>query len=99
MCMSDPMPETRTSMVLLRLSSTKPRGTLKTPPSSIQVNSGAETDDRAKTKQLQMKLPRTAATEIKLLSALNRSANKVITVAEMSGSSNAYHGSMLFMSI
>src|SRR5438034_9954053 len=99
MCMSDPMPETRTSIVLLSLSSTKPRGTLKTPPRSIQVDSGTETDGCVKIKQLQTKLPSTAAIETKLLRALNRSVNKVMAAAETSGSSNAYHRSMLFMSI
>jgi hypothetical protein len=33
---------------------------------------------------------------MKLLSALNLSANKVIAIAEPSGRSNMYHGSMLF---
>jgi hypothetical protein len=49
-----------------------------------------------KTNQLQIKLPRTAATEMKLLSALNRSVNKVMAIAEPSGRSNRYHGSMVF---
>src|SRR6266581_6576879 len=94
--MSDPTPETRTSIVLLRLSNTNPNGTLKTPLISIHVDAGAEILDCVKTSQLQTKLPRTAATEMKLFSALNRSANKVMAIAEPSGRSNTYHGSMVF---
>src|SRR6266404_4427559 len=97
--MSDPTPETRTSIVLLRLSNTNPSGTLKTPLISIHVDADAEILDCMKTNQLQTKLPRTAATEMKLLSALNRSVNKVMAIAEPSGRSNTHHGSMLFTSI
>jgi len=52
-----------------------------------------------KIKQPQTKLPRTAVTEMKVLRALNRSVNKVMAIAEPSGRSNTYHGSMLFTSI
>ena len=97
--MSDPTPETRTSIVLLRLSNTKPNGTLKTPTKSIQLNSRAEIPCRVKIKQLQTKLPRTAPIEMKLLSALDRSVNNVIAIAETTGRSNEHHGSKLFMSI
>jgi len=55
--------------------------------------------DWLKIKQLQTKLPITAAIERKLLSAFDLRVNKVIAIAEASGSSNAYHGSMLFTSI
>src|SRR6266404_5490620 len=96
--MSDPTPETRTSIVLLRLSNTRPSGTWKTPLMSIQVNAGAEVFDEMKIKQLQPKLPSTAATDRKLLSALNRRVNNVIAIAETSGRSNVHHGSKLFMS-
>ena len=67
------------------------------PPKSIQMNSGAEMFDCAKIRQLQTKLIRTVATEIKLLKVFDRRVNKVIAIAEPSGRSNAYHGSMLFM--
>src|SRR5438094_10371433 len=97
--MSDPTPETRTSIVLLRLSNTKPNGTLNTPTKSIQLNSRAEIPCRVKIKQLQKKLPRTAPIEIKLLSALDRSVNNVIAIAETSGRSNEHHGSKLLISI
>ena len=99
MCIRDPIPETKTSIVLLRLSNVKPTGTLKPSPKSIQVNSGMWMPDWLKIKQLQTKLPITAAIERKLLSAFDLRVNKVIAIAEASGSSNAYHGSMLFMSI
>ena len=66
---------------------------------SIQLRSGAEILARRKIKQLQTKLPNTAATETKLLSAFDRRKSNVMVVAETSGRSNAYHGSMLFTSI
>src|SRR6266536_6278340 len=96
MCISDPTPETTRSIVLLRLSNTKPNGTLKTPPKSIQVNSLAEIPDCVKIKQLQMKLMSTAATEIKLLSAFHRSVNRVITTALASGTTRISHGRIIF---
>src|SRR5438067_13579494 len=96
---SDPTQETRTSIVLLRLSNTRPSGTWKTPLMSIQVNAGAKILDEPKIKQLHPKLPSTAATDRKLLNALNRRVNRVIAIAETSGRSNAHHGSKLFMSI
>jgi hypothetical protein len=99
MWMSDPTPETRTSIVLLRLSNVKPSGTFKAPLISIQLNSTAEIFGCLKIKQLQAKLPSTAATEIKLLNALDRRVNKVIAVAETNGRSKMYHGSGLLMSI
>src|SRR6266498_4634889 len=95
MCISDPTPETTRSIVLLRLSNTKPNGTLKTPPKSIQVNSRAEIPDCVKITQLQMKLVSTAAMEIKLLSALHRSVNSVITTALASGARRTSHGRRL----
>ena len=52
-----------------------------------------------KMKQLQAKLPRTAATEMKLLNVFDRRVKSVITAAEQSGRSKTYHGSALFMSI
>jgi hypothetical protein len=66
---------------------------------SIQVNAGAEIFDEMKIKQLQPKLPSTAAIEMKLLSALDRCVNNVIAAALTSGESKTYHGSKLFMSI
>ena len=91
------MPETRRSIVLLRLSNTKPNGTLKTPPKSIQVNSDVEIPDRVKIKQLQTKLMRTAAIEIKLLSAFHRSVNSVITTALHSGARSPSQGKIEFI--
>src|SRR6266496_3688373 len=96
-CISDPTPETRTSIVLLRLSNTKPNGILKTPPKSIQVNSLAEIPDCVKIIQLQMKLVSTAAMEIKLLNAFHRSVNSVITTALASGVRRPSHGKIEFI--
>src|SRR6266487_949620 len=86
------MPETRTSIVLLRLSNTKPNGTLKTSPNSIQLNSRAEIPGCVKIKQLQTKLMSTAATEIKLLSAFHRCVNNVITAELNNGARRISHG-------
>src|ERR1700736_3999708 len=94
-----PIPETSTSIIRLKSSKTKPNGTVNTVPKSIQFNSGAERPFCPKIKQLQRKLPRTAATEIKLLNVFNRRVNKVMAPAETSGRRRAYHGSELFMSI
>src|SRR4030095_4954282 len=99
MWIKDPTPETTRSIVLLRPSSTKPNGTLKTPPSSIQVNAGGEIPDREKIKQLQTKLKRTAAIEIKLLSAFHRIANSVITAALKSGARRIIHGKVEFIGL
>ena len=66
---------------------------------SIQFRSGAEMFDWRKIKQLKTKLTNTAATEMKLLSALDRRKSTVIAAAEASGESNAYHGSMLFTAV
>src|SRR4029453_8890070 len=96
MWIRDPTPETTRSIVLLRPSSTKPNGTLKTPPSSIQMNSGGEIPDREKIKQPQTKLTSTAATEIKLLSAFHRSVNSVIATALRSGARRIIHGKIEF---
>src|SRR5438132_5396502 len=94
---SEPTPETTTSIVLLRLSNRKPNGTLKTPPKSIQVNCRAEIPDCVKIKQLQMKLMSTAATEIKLLNAFHRSVKRVITIALASGARRISHGRIIFL--
>jgi hypothetical protein len=64
---------------------------------SIQVNSGAEISTLPKIAQLQTKLPITAATEIALLIFFQRRVNKVMTPAELSGRSNANHGSKLLV--
>ena len=95
--MSDPTPETRTSIVLLRLSNTNPSGTLKTPLISIHVDADAEILDCMKTNQLQTKLPRTAATEMKLLSRFDRCVNKVIAAALASGESKTIQGKLEFI--
>src|SRR5438105_15664183 len=95
--MSDPTPETTSNISRLRLSRIKAIGTLKTPRMSIQANSGAEMSMRTKMKQLQKKLPRTAAIEIKPLMFFQRRVNKVMTAAEASGSSKTNHGRKLFV--
>jgi hypothetical protein len=48
-------------------------------------------------KQLKAKLTTTAATEIRLLTAPERRVSNMISVAEISGASRTYHGSMLFI--
>src|SRR5438128_810852 len=97
MWMSEPTPETTSSINLLRSSRTKAIGTLKTPRMSIQVNSGAEMSVLTKIAQLQRRLPRTAATEMKLLTVFHRRVNKVMTPAEASGRSKTNHGSELLV--
>ena len=64
---------------------------------SIQLRAGAEMFGCTKIKQLQMKLARTAAIEMKLLSDFARRVNSVIAPAEIRGSINAYHGSTLLV--
>src|ERR1700730_11173783 len=97
MWMSDPTPETTSSINLLRSSSTNASGTANTPPMLIQVNSGAEMSTLMKIAQLQAKLPRTAAIEMALLIFFQRRVNKAMTPAETSGRSNANHGSKLLV--
>src|SRR5215469_8770363 len=92
-----PTPETRTTIVLLNVSSVSPSGTLRAPPISIQVNSGAEMPGCTKTTQPQTKLTSTAATEMKLLTAFHRSANSVMTTALTSGASRTTHGKIEFI--
>src|SRR5882672_4704311 len=91
--MSDPTPETTSSINRLRSSSTNANGTANTPPMLIQVNSGAEMSTLTKIAQLQAKLPRTAATEMVPLILFQRRVNKVMAAAEPSGRSKANHGS------
>src|SRR6266568_2261963 len=97
MWMSDPTPETTRSINLLRSSRIKANGTLKTPRMSIHVKSAAEMSTFPKIRQLQTKLPRTAATEIALLIFFQRRVNKEITPAEVSGRSKTNHGSKLLV--
>src|ERR1700682_696090 len=99
MWMREPTPETKTSMVLLNLSSVRPTGTLNAPGMSIHAHGAAEIPGRRKIKQLQTKLPRTAATEMKLLNVFDRRVKSTITAAEQSGRSKTDQGSELFMSI
>src|SRR5437588_13097122 len=99
MWINAPIPETSTSIIRLKSSKTKQNGTVNTVPKSIHFSSCAEGPFCPKIKQLQRKLPRTAATEIKLLNAFSRQTNKVLAPAETSGRKRAYHGSALFMSI
>ena len=48
-------------------------------------------------KQLQTKLARTAATEMKLLTVFDRRVKSVISVAEASGISSTYQGKDVFV--
>src|SRR4051812_24929052 len=95
--MSDPTPETTTSINRLSSSSTNASGTANTPPMLIQLNSGAETSTLTKIAQLQAKLPRTAAIEMAPLIFFQRRVNKVMTAAEPSGRSKANHGSQVLV--
>src|SRR5260370_779381 len=97
MWMSDPTPETTSSISLLRSSRMKPIGTANTPWISSQLNSGAEMSGLTKTAQLKKKLPRTAATEMKLLTFFQRQVKKVMTAAEASGSSKTNQGSRVLV--
>src|SRR5436190_13177509 len=99
MWMIAPIPETKTSIVLLNWSNTRPSGTRNIPATSIQVISAAEISGRVKIKQLQTKLMSTAAIEIKLLSAFHRSVNKVITTALTSGASRMIQGTSEFIGL
>src|SRR5215471_16675435 len=95
--MSEPTPETISNINRLRSSRMNAIGTLNTPRMSIQVNSAAEMSVRMNTKQLQMKLPITAVTEINALRFFQRRVNSVITAAEPSGSSKIIHGIRLLV--
>src|SRR6266849_4285682 len=95
--MSDPTPETTSSINLLRSSSMKPIGTVNTPWISSQLNSGAEMSSLTKIAQLQKKLPRTAATEMRLLTFFQRRVNKVMTAAELSGRPKTNQGSKVLV--
>jgi hypothetical protein len=53
--------------------------------------------DRRKTSRLHTKLTKTAATEMKLLSALDRSVNSVISAALHNGASRISHGKIIFL--
>src|SRR6266513_4148162 len=92
-----PIPETKTSIVLLNWSSVRPNGTRNTAAMSIQVISAAETSGRRKIKQLQTKLMSTAVIEIKLLGGFHRSVNSVTTAALTSGARRMIHGSVWFI--
>src|SRR5215475_7180907 len=94
--MSEPTPETISNINRLRSSRMNAIGTLNTPRMSIQVNSAAEMSV-LNTKQLQMKLPTTAVTEINALRFFQRRVNSVITAAEPSGSSKIIHGIRLLV--
>src|SRR5689334_7460505 len=95
--MSDPTPVTTRSIKRLRSSNTNPIGTWRVPRMSSQVNSGAEMSSRTKTRQLQIKLPKTAAIEIIALSVLARRVNNVITAADASGISKISQGNELLV--
>src|SRR4030095_7487426 len=82
---------------LLNWSSVKPSGTLKAPAISIQLNSAAAILDFVKIKQLHVKLTRTAAIEIKLLTAFHRSVKSVITTALDRGVRRMTHGKIEFI--
>lgn len=91
--MSEPTPETTSNISRLEPSSTRAIGTLRTPRMSIQVNSGEEMSVLEKIAQLQMKLPKTAAIEMRLLTVFQRRVNSVITAAEPKGKSKTNQGS------
>ena len=97
MWMSAPTPETTSNINLLKSSRTKPKGTVKTPRISTQMNSGAEISILVKITQLEAKLPRTAPTAIALLIFFQRRVNKVMTPAEANGRSKTNHGSKLLV--
>src|ERR1700730_19471354 len=91
--MSDPTPETTSSISRLRLSRRNPSATCNVPRISIHMTSGVEMSILVKTAQLQRKLPRTAVTEIAALTVLDRRVNNVIAAAEANGRSNTKQGS------
>src|SRR5437763_7977146 len=97
MWMSDPTPETTSSINRLRSSRIKASGTLKTPRMSIQFNSDTEISGLTKIAQLHRKLPTTAPTEMKLLIFFQRCVTKVIAPAEVSGRTKTNHGSKLLV--
>ena len=61
------------------------------------MNSGEEISGCVKIKQLQTKLPRTAAIEKKLLSDFDRRANKVIAAALTSGENKTIQDKLEFI--
>jgi hypothetical protein len=95
--MSDPTPETMSSISRLKSSRMNPIGTCNVPRILIHVSSGAEMSVLVKIAQLQRKLPRTAATEIAALTVLNRRVNSVIAAAEANGSTKTNQGSKVLV--
>src|SRR5205807_3577548 len=85
-------PLTRTSIVLLKGSSTNPIGTRRIPGNSIHGISVAPVSDPAKTIQLQIKLTRTATTEIPALRLRPRPVTSAISAALTSGASRTSQG-------
>ena len=90
--MAAPTPETRTTIVLLNGSRVRPNGTWNMPPIPIHVNSAAAPVERAKIKQLFVKLTSTATTEIALLNIFHRRVKSVMTAALINGASRMIHG-------
>jgi hypothetical protein len=90
--MSEPTPVTTSNIVLLSGSRVKARGTLKMPGKSIQVRSAARIFGSRKMRQLQTKLARTAAMEMKLLRGFDLRVNKVMAPAEPSGAIRIIQG-------
>src|ERR1700757_2882042 len=64
---------------------------------AIHVNSAAAPVERAKIKQLHVKLASTATIEIELLNVFQRRLNNVITTALTKGASRMIHGKIKFM--
>src|SRR5205807_4579846 len=95
--MAAPTPETRTTIVLLNGSRVRPNGTWNMPPIGIHVNSAAALVERAKIKQLFVKLTSTATTEIKLLNAFHRRVNRVMTTALANGARRISQGTIGFI--
>src|SRR6266404_5586574 len=79
------MPVTRTSIMRLRSSRTKPNGTTNSPGNSIQLSEAVDSSLRAKIRQAPTKLARTARHDRKLLSPRERRVSKVIPAAATSG--------------
>src|ERR1700751_4609496 len=95
--MTAPTLETRTAIVLLNGSSVRPNGTWNTPLIPIHMNSAAAPLERAKIKQLHVKLASTARIEIELLNVFHRRVNNVITAVLTTGASRMIQGKIEFM--
>src|SRR5437762_7515917 len=98
MWMTAPIPETSTSIIRLKRSSTKPNGTVKAPGKLIQVKLTADVAPRANIMHAPTKLTITAAQDKKLLNGFERRVNSVINTAAPSGRSKMHQGNALIAS-